>query len=187
MEPAGPVEGGAADLTPAETGTAVGAARPDAAYTDAEIRGWVADILGRLRSNEASAKAAFRELWNAPKEMIPPLIRQTDCSERSALREIEILVVDPSRFVRVDDKASDIIYNIPGMGEVPFDDIAVGQTRDARRAKVVLRSWKGFPLGVAIRAGLINRFRSEDYPAGSDRRDPVGWWGRFYERVKGKL
>ena len=145
----------------------------------------VSDLLLRLRSTPEEAGKAYREIWEAPRGLVPKLIPEVANAEPSALRELAVLVLDRD-FAQVDSKDGTVAYDIPGMGKVKYDDIVVGKA--PRGLKVILRRLEQpFPVGAAIRAGLLNRFRSTDYPGGSDVSDPVGWWQRFYERVRAKL
>ena len=145
----------------------------------------VSDILLRLRSTPEEAGKAYREIWEAPRSLIPKLIPEVANPEPSALRELSVLVLDKD-FAQVDSKDGTVAYDIPGMGKVKYDDIVVGKA--PRGLKVILRRHeKPFPVGSVVRAGLLNRFRSTEYPGGSDVSDPVGWWQRFYDRVRTKM
>jgi hypothetical protein len=145
----------------------------------------VSDILLRLQSTPEEAGKAYREIWEAPRGLIPKLIPEVANPEPSALRELAVLVLDKD-FAQVDSKDGTVAYDIPGMGKVKYDDIVVGKA--PRGLKVILRRLdKPFPVGSVVRAGLLNRFRSTEYPGGSDVSDPVGWWQRFYDRVRTKL
>jgi len=145
----------------------------------------VSDLLNRLRSTPEEAGKAYREIWEAPRGLIPKLIPEVANDQPSGLRELAVLVLDRN-FAQVDAKDGTVAYDIPGMGKVKYDDIVVGKA--PRGLKVILRRLEQpFPVGAAIRAGLLNRFRSTDYPGGSDVSDPVGWWQRFYDRVRAKL
>jgi hypothetical protein len=145
----------------------------------------VADILIRLQATPEEAGKAYRQIWEAPRSLIPKLIPEVSNDAPSALRELTILVLDRD-FAQVDAKDNTVVYDIPGMGKIKYDDIVVGKA--PRGLKVLLRRLeRPFPVGAVVRAGLINRFRSTDYPGGSDASDPVGWWQRFHDRVRAKL
>ena len=142
------------------------------------------EYLTRLQSGR-DAGEAFRELWEAPPEIIPELILQAGNPEPSGLHELTILVLDRKRFLSVDEEGN-VLYDIPGLRGIKYDDIVTGNA--PRGLKVVLRRLRQqFTVGAVIRAALINRFRSADVPAGNDAANPVRWWQEFHERVKGRL
>jgi hypothetical protein len=141
--------------------------------------------LGRLQSTPEAAGEAFRELWEAPPAILPALILEAQNDRPSGLKDLTILVIDKQRFLSVDEEGN-CLYDIPGLRGVKYDDIVVGNA--PRGLKVVLRRLKQpFPVGVVVRAALINRFRSPDVPAGDDAANPVRWWQEFYERRKARL
>ena len=171
----------------APAATAAGAPREPTKSPPAARRGppEVADLLLRLQSTPEEAGKAYREIWEAPRSLIPKLIPEVANERPSALRELAVLVLDKD-FAQVDSKDGTVVYDIPGMGKVKYDDIVVGKA--PRGLKVILRRLeRPFPVGAVLRAGLLNRFRSTDYPGGSDVSDPVGWWQRFYDRARAKL
>jgi hypothetical protein len=141
----------------------------------------------RLTGDEAEASAAYRELWEVRADVIPALIQETISKRRSSLRELAILVLDTRTFVRVDEDRQMLVYTIPGLWDYRYEELAAGKALSGKAAKAILRDREGFPVGVVIRAALVNRFRSLDYPSGSDQTDIVGWWRRYYERRKPKL
>lgn len=156
--------------------------------TPEEIHERVSEILERLAGADVTdAAAAYRRLWEVRADLIPSLILETTGKRRTSLREIAVLVLDTKRFVRLDEKRQMLVYAIPGMGDYRYEELAAGRALSGRAAKVVLRDRDGFPVGVVIRAALVNRFRSLDYPSGGDQPDLVGWWRRYYERRKPKL
>ena len=60
-----------------------------------------------------------------------------------------------------------------------------------RKYYVVLEKYGGFPVGIVVRAALMNRFRSAKHPDWSDD-DPspgklIAWWRTFHDKVKGEL
>jgi hypothetical protein len=139
----------------------------------------------RLQSNREAANEAYRELWEVPAALLPSLILEAGNDQPSRLADLTILVLDQKKFLSVDEEGN-CRYDIPGLRGVKYDDIVVGKA--PRGLKVVLRRVKKqFPVGVVIRAALINRFRSGDVPPGDDAVNPVRWWQQFYERMKGRL
>jgi hypothetical protein len=159
-----------------------------APLTEAEARTIVREYIERLRSDAETADQAFRELWEVRKDLIPALILEAENPQPSALKKLSILVLDRQRFVRIDEAQDKIVYSIPGMGNFRYDDVAAGPTRSGLGAKAVFRSFqKPFAVGVVLRAALVNRFRSADYPSGDAAADPIGWWQRFHEKVAAKL
>lgn len=149
------------------------------------LKARVARLIRRLQSNPTEAGQAFRELWEVKRELIPALVREVENATPSALRELQILVVDTARFAEVDPSEEHVLtYRIPGMGDCAYDDIAAGPVPKGYRVK--LTRYARFPVGVVIRAGLINRFRSKDYPRRPDDHLVV-WWMDFYRRVAESL
>lgn len=146
----------------------------------------VGDYLRRLRSKDLKdAEAAFRELWEVEKRLVPTLLRHVEDDRRTFLTELPVIV-----FVSVaqqDANSEEWVYYVPGLGGVRFDDLASGRARRPNSYKVVLKRRSGFPLGAVVRAALLNRFRSPDYPSGDDRRDPSGWWYKYYGSVRARL
>ena|SRR5437867_7624452 len=141
----------------------------------------------RLKSRPEEAEEAFRELWSAPKELIPALILEIENTEPSQLKELKVLVLDTKGFCRLDEKEEKFVYRVKGMGKFSYDDLAAGQLKSGRGIQVKVRNFNRFPVGVVIRAALVNRFRSTDYPPEDDARDPVHWWQSFYERAQPTL
>ncbi|HVR76437.1 MAG TPA: hypothetical protein VMT52_19060 [Planctomycetota bacterium] len=158
-----------------------------------EIAGDVARFLERLRAAPDEAAGAFRELWTIEASWIPALIREVRNPDPSGLSELQILITDRAHFEQgnlgVDVKGDGVVYDVPGMGVVEYDDIAFGPTKSGKGLRVVIRNFRGkrFTVGVVLRAALLNRFRSNDYPGGDHRLDPLGWWQNFYERVRARL
>jgi hypothetical protein len=155
--------------------------------TESDIRERVAEYLKRLRGDDKGAGEAFRELWEVRRELISSLILECDRRETTRLKELTVQVLDPKRFVRLDESEGRFVYDVPGLGRFAYDDVAAGETRTRKSVRAVFRSRTGFPLGVVLRAALINRFRSTDYPSGSDKSDIVGWWQRYHSLVASKL
>ena len=88
---------------------------------------------------------------------------------------------------QADPTTDEWVYYVPGLAGVKVDDLATGKTRRPGAFKVVLKRHSGFPVGVVVRAALLNRFRSPDYATGDGRTDPGGWWYKYYRNVRGKL
>lgn len=146
----------------------------------------VDDYIRQLQGNPKQAAVVFRKLWELPSHLVPYLVREVDHEAPSSLKELSILVLNTDTFVRFDPDTQEILgYKIPGMGDVVFDQIASGKV--ARGYRVTLRHRRGFAVGVVVRAALINRFRSTNYPAGDARGRAAGWWDAFYRRVKDEL
>jgi hypothetical protein len=152
----------------------------------ASARDRATEYVLRLQSGPEAAAAAYRELWEVPRELIPQLILKVTREEPSSLKELKVLVLDRERLARIDDGGGSFTYDIPGLRNVKYDDIVIGEA--PRGAKVILRSLKKpFPVGVVLRTALLNRFQSADYPPSDDGRDPVRWWQKFHERVRARL
>jgi hypothetical protein len=149
---------------------------------EASPRAALQDYLSRLRGAPRTAATAYRQLWEVRPDVIPLLIPHVTSTERTELRELDLLVLQKD-FARYDEADRRFYYNIRGMGQIHFDDIAVGPARSGRGRKVVLKDFGGFPLGVVIRAALLNRFRSSDFPEAASERDLRGWWQAFYEKL----
>ncbi len=155
---------------------------PPVRMSEIEIESLVGEYLDRLRSRDAEdANAAYRELWEVSPQLIPRLLREVDSDEPTSIRDLRILVFAP--VVHADDEG-EVSYDIPGMRGVMIDDVAAGLAPNRRGSDVRLRRRRGFPLGAVVRAALLNRFRSPQYPPGDDSRDPRGWWRAYYEAVK---
>lgn len=160
-------------------------------------------LLGALKGEDPkAADDAFWKLVEVREDRIPELISQVESTERTRITLLKILVLD------LEFKGF-MASKIPGMGRMEeFDDegrlvwqgysdrLACGELREPapkgkegriKGYKVQMKHWGGFPLGVVVRAGLINRFRSRSYPSGIDHtRDLIGWWKAYHQRVFGK-
>ena len=160
--------------------------RPRGDWTRKQRRKMVDGYLRRLRS-PTEKEAAFRELSSVDVALIPDLIEEVENPLPSQMYVLDLLVLHDN-ISRYSEKEKRFYYYLKGMGRIMFDDIAIGTTRwDRRGRKVRLRNFEsGFPLGVVLRAGLLNRFRSRRYPAFDDR-DLRNWWRGYYERVKEHL
>jgi hypothetical protein len=173
-------------------------AKPAARKSTQGIPSDVAAIIADLKRDGPSARKAFLRIWEIPQSVIPRLIEQVENTETSQLESIEILVLDPD-FLRPGDMKPFLANSIHGLGrmetldETNKDDVriiaqeyttkAYGITAN-RHYKVKLEKFGGFPIGVVIRAGLINRLKSTHYPPSSDD-DPepgmlIAWWRDFY-------
>lgn len=166
----------------------------DSSRSPARIDDEVKSYVRRLRASPDAAGDAFRELWEVDSKLIPDLILEVENREPSQLRELKILVADRAKFARqhvgLDPKGESFVYELPGMGLLDYDDIASGPTRGGKSLKVVLKRFdrsRAFTVGEVIRAALANRFRSSDYPAGDHRNDLVGWWQRYYQKIRSEL
>ena len=103
------------------------------------------------------------------------------------IRELDLLVLQHD-FARYDEESRRWFYQIKGMGSFEIDDIAMNKvTRPKGAVRVRLKSFKGFPLGVVLRAGLLNRFRSTRFPGLDDRKFIVQWWQLFYRQNASNL
>jgi hypothetical protein len=147
----------------------------------------IKEYLKRLSSSPEEAGEAFRELWEVPKDLIPQLILEVTNKDPSALKELQILVLEKRGIVRLGEEEGELHYVIPGMCNFEVDQVAAGPAKSGNGLKVILRNKKGFPLGVVVRAALVNRFRSADHPALDDRADCLGWWQSFYDRMASRL
>lgn len=157
--------------------------------TNAEVKA----LLARLGSTPASAEEAIRELWEVDAALLPDLIPQVENGAPSQLRELKIYLPDRDLFARknvgLDARGESFVYEIPGMGQVAFDDIASGPAR-ARGVKLVLKRSPGSPpfsVGEALRSALLNRIKSTRYPSLDHRLDLLGWWSRYYEAARSEL
>ena len=170
--------------------------------TTVHRREGVEKYLRRLQANPEVAAKAFRELWSVSRSLIPQLILEVENPNPTGLRELKILVMDMERLRRLrnvglnpdgeqvvltNERGENFVYDVPGMGKFSYNEISVGRARGGRSAKVVARSFRGFPVGVVIRAALINRFRSSAYPAEDSRGHLRSWWQRFYQKQRSRL
>jgi len=156
--------------------------RTSAGQGDSDV---VSHLLRDLKSDRKTAAATFRKLWSIPKDVIPGLIAHVDDSSPSALDELVVLVLNKETFADFNSETLDLRYKIPGMGDAEFHDIAAGKV--PKGYKVKLRRRGTFPVGVVLRAALINRFRSLRQPPGNAVARPVEWWLTFYRRVEATL
>gem|GEM_PF-1271145 len=139
-------------------------------------------LLRRLAGPAALARKAYVELWGVGKGQIPGLIRQVNSKQLTRLIELDLLVLQKD-FARYDEKEKRWYYWIKGMGNFEIDDIAMNKVSGRKGAvRVRMKKFGGFPLGVVIRAGLLNRFRSIRFPAVNDRKYLSRWWNLFYKQ-----
>ena len=169
-------------VPPAEEAEVSGPDGPAPARKNRQVEAYLRELQGAREQ----AEATYLKLWEVPRHFVPYLVQEVGSTRGTALKELKLLVLNTDSFVKLDPQTQDILgYNIPGMGDVVFDEIASGKV--ARGYRVTLRHRRGFSLGVVLRAALINRFRSTDYPAGDARERPVEWWEAFYRRVRDTL
>ncbi len=139
-------------------------------------------LLKRLAGPPALARKTYVQLWGVGKEQIPGLIRQVDSKQLTRLIELDLLVLQKG-FARYDEKEKRWYYWIKGMGNFEIDDIAMSKVPGRKDAvRVRMKKFGGFPLGVVIRAGLLNRFRSTRFPGVDDRKYLSRWWNLFYQQ-----
>ena len=139
-------------------------------------------LLRRLAGPAALARKAYVALWGVGKEQIPGLIRQVNSKQLTRLIELDLLVLQKD-FARYDEKEKRWYYWIKGMGNFEIDAIAMSKVSGRKGAvRVRMKKFGGFPLGVVIRAGLLNRFRSIRFPAVDDRTYLSRWWNLFYKQ-----
>ena len=139
-------------------------------------------LLKRLAGPVATARKAYMALWKVDKEQLPALLTQVASKTPTNIRELDVLVLQKD-FARYDEKEQRWFYWIKGMGNFELDDIAmskVARPRDAVRVR--LKKFRGFPLGVVLRAGLLNRFRSTRFPGINDRKFLSQWWNLYYRQ-----
>lgn len=154
----------------------------------------VRGVLERLADKDKTVSMkTFWKLTEIDEEFIPELIDHVEDDRLSSVTEVAILVkYDRTRF------RGQLVSRIPGMGRMEeyekdgenlrvygreYDrGIRVGTTRNG--LKVRIEKEGGFPLGVVVRAALINRFRSVNYPRRVDHLEDLnGWWWAYYRRL----
>lgn len=144
-------------------------------------------MLEYLTGPAPKAQKAYKVLWGVDKEQIPSLVAHVGDNVRTKIRELDLLVLQHD-FARYDEKSQRWFYLIKGMGNFVIDDIAMNKvTRPKGAVRVRLKNFKGFPLGVVLRAGLLNRFRSTRFPGLDDRKFIVQWWQLFYRQNASNL
>ena len=144
-------------------------------------------MLEYLTGPAPKAQKAYKVLWGVDKKQIPSLVAHVGDNVRTKIRELDLLVLQHD-FARYDEKSQRWFYLIKGMGNFVIDDIAMNKvTRPKGAVRVRLKNFKGFPLGVVLRAGLLNRFRSTRFPGLDDRKFIVQWWQLFYRQNASNL
>jgi hypothetical protein len=164
------------------------------------------NLVASLKGEEAEAERAFKRLWAVRAELIPELIAEVTSSERTGVERIEIFVADKD-FVQHGKPF--LASDIPGMGAMEVLDGDGGVVRQSYTKKsysparngqgyrVVIDDLRGFPLGVVLRAAMINRFAlavkenrlpAPRYPQGVDHRRHLGaWWRAYYVNMRASL
>jgi hypothetical protein len=144
-------------------------------------------LLEYLTGPVPRAQKAYKVLWSIDKKQIPSLVAHVGDNVPTKIRELDLLVLQHD-FARYDEESRRWFYLIKGMGSFEIDDIAMNKvTRPKGAVRVRLKSFKGFPLGVVLRAGLLNRFRSTRFPGLDDRKFIVQWWQLFYRQNASNL
>ena len=144
-------------------------------------------MLEYLTGPAPRAQKAYKVLWGIDKKQIPSLVAHVGDNVRTKIRELDLLVLQHD-FARYDEKSRRWFYLIKGMGNFEIDDIAMNKVvRPKGAVRVRLKNFKGFPLGVVLRAGLLNRFRSTRFPGLDDRKFIVQWWQLFYRQNASNL
>ena len=137
-------------------------------------------MLEYLTGPAPKAQKAYKVLWGIDKKQIPSLVAHVGDNALTKIRELDLLVLQHD-FARYDEKSRRWFYLIKGMGSFEIDDLAMNKvTRPKGAVRVRLKSFKGFPLGVVLRAGLLNRFRSTRFPGIDDRKFIGQWWQMYY-------
>ena len=208
-KPEGPAAAGTKDAAPsvpartepasgpvakaASAGAAAGRAAPPAPSSQGEGKDKVKPPEARKSSAEKTrlmleyltgpaprAQKAYKVLWGIDKKQIPSLVAHVGDNALTKIRELDLLVLQHD-FARYDEKSRRWFYLIKGMGSFEIDDLAMNKvTRPKGAVRVRLKSFKGFPLGVVLRAGLLNRFRSTRFPGIDDRKFIGQWWQMYY-------
>ena len=144
-------------------------------------------MLEYLTGPAPRAQKAYKVLWGIDKKQIPSLVAHVGDNALTKIRELDLLVLQHD-FARYDEKSRRWFYLIKGMGSFEIDDLAMNKvTRPKGAVRVRLKNFKGFPLGVVLRAGLLNRFRSTRFPGLDDRKFIVQWWQLFYRQNASNL
>ncbi len=184
----------------ASAGVAAGRAEPPASSSQGEGKAKVKPPEAQKSSAEKTrlmleyltgpaprAQKAYKVLWGVDKKQIPSLVAHVGDNVPTKIRELDLLVLQHD-FARFDEKSRRWFYLIKGMGSFEIDDIAMNKVARPKGAvRVRLKNFKGFPLGVVLRAGLLNRFRSTRFPGLDDRKFIVQWWQLFYRQNASNL
>ncbi len=153
----------------------------------------IRERLRGLQSTSEGALQTLRELWEVEAELIPELILELENPAPTQVFELKILIPDKERFAKknvgLDAKGQVFVYEIPGMGALAYDDLATGPAR-GNGVKVIVKRFQSsapFTVGEVLRAALLNRFRSSNYPPADHRSNLMGWWQQYYEQVRQSL
>jgi hypothetical protein len=199
----------------AEAGKSAKTVRPEPTKTEtakketprtaktARPRGTIIDaLLKDLRDDDLrKVEAAFWRLASISKEHIPALIREVESTESTKITRIKAIILEKDF---VGERKHLLATRVHGLGKMEDLDEEDGQTvvrsKDYtdisygiknKKYQMVIDRVGGFPLGIVIRAGLINRFLSTRYPGFTDD-DPapgklVAWWKAYYDLSKDRL
>ncbi len=200
--PISPISPNAGDHGTARPGAAVGVVEPSppadavVAVADAtdqasepldprEAKQRAGRFLERLQGEEEDARKAYEELCRVDPRLIPALIRHVQSDRKTKLRELAVVVLQKN-FARYDDAADQFVYLIDGLSPFLLDDIATGKVRFGRyrgASRVRITRFDGFPVGVVVRAALLNRIKGRRFPPyRSSTRQMARWW-RDYHRM----
>lgn len=150
----------------------------------------VQEIFDKLKGpSPVVANKAFWSLTEIRKDLIPELLFYIEDEDLTAITELKILVRDANF-------QGFWVSHIPGMGVMEkvdkngetywegYDRFSSGIADNRKGFKVKLIKSTGFPLGVVIRAAMLNRFRSLHYPRGIDHMtDLRRWWNAYYKNA----
>jgi hypothetical protein len=167
---------------------------PDRKPRDRKLSPELETIVAGFMEDRKAADAAFRWLCFIDPDLIPECLDLVTSNEPTRLERIRVIVRD-KKFV--EHGKFFLVSDIPGMGLMEeFDDdgqpTSLNYTKKSyntdRRGKgyiVVVDNLYGFPLGVVVRAALLNRIQSRRFPTGIDhRRHLRSWWRSYYRNVK---
>jgi hypothetical protein len=150
--------------------------------TKAEIEKRVRSLLERLAADEKEASKAYREIWRIDAQLVPRLLDEVVNRKTTNLAALDIIVRQKD-FSRFDEKGKRWFYFIKGLGRFELDDIAMNEVRrrgGRKDARVRVKSFKGFKLGLVVRAALLNRFYSLHFPRYDDSKNIKRWWKDYY-------
>jgi hypothetical protein len=156
----------------------------------------VASLIQELQ-DPLLANAAYRRIWEAPRSAIPELIKEVENPAQSKVERLQVLVLDPAFGQESDQTPGNRIHGLGKMEmveETAEDDVhiiqqgyikmAYGPTSNKKGYRVLLEKPAGFPVGVVVRAGLLNRLKSTRFPTLSDGDTGPGklleWWRQYY-------
>ncbi|MEM7263226.1 MAG: hypothetical protein AAF488_14645 [Planctomycetota bacterium] len=163
-------------------------AQPDPVKPKAGQRLSVAGLIRRLQAGPPGDVDALREIQRIPPHLVPALIEQVDHRGRTQIRELAVPAYHDDIAV-IDPKSDLLFYYVKGMGKFAFDDVATGPLGGTRRGtRVVFRTFtNGFLVGEVVRAALLHRFRSGNYPSRNENSDIVAWWRDYYAISKTRI